>query len=129
MIVHAPISVGELFDKITILKIKCERIMCAEKLLNIRAELEQLEGLATSLRLERFDSLDELATALRSVNGELWDIEDAKRECERRKDFGETFIRLARDVYIKNDKRALLKKLINEQCGSTIVEEKSYSSY
>jgi hypothetical protein len=122
------IAPGELIDKITILRIKSERISDEAKLKNIRTELDilqktQAEEVPQSAEMARLEG------ELKTVNEALWDIEDDIRDCERAKDFGEEFIRLARAVYITNDKRAALKKEINLLLGSTIVEEKSYAKY
>nr|WP_300541536.1 DUF6165 family protein [Maricaulis sp.] len=122
------IAPGELIDKITILRIKSERIADEAKLKNVRAELEVLnrtraESIPDSEDMARLDA------ELKQVNEALWEIEDDIRDCERNKDFGEEFIRLARAVYITNDKRAALKKEINLLLGSAIVEEKSYAEY
>ena len=125
MIVLAPISVGELIDKITILKIKSNLIKDADKLFNIEKELQSLEELKDELNLD-LDMVDSLQSKLYSVNLELWHIENYKRECEKNKSFDDNFIEYARQVYLKNDLRASLKKQINELVGSTIVEEKSY---
>lgn len=122
------IAPGELIDKITILRIKAERIADEAKLKNVRTELELLnETLAKAVPAS--DELSRLDAELQKVNEELWVIEDDIRDCERNKDFGEDFIRLARAVYVTNDRRAALKKEINLLLGSTIVEEKSYAEY
>ena len=122
-----PISVGELMDKITILEIKSERIKNQGQLENIARELSALRA----VRLGGVDRavLDKLGAELKRVNAELWDIEDAIRECDARGDFGEKFIELARAVYRLNDERARLKKAINLASGSRLVEEKSYKSF
>ena len=122
MIIHAPISIGELIDKITILKIKSILIVDTIKLKNIEQELQLLEELKDSLNID----VDSLQSKLYGVNLELWHIENYKRECEKNQSFGEDFVETARQVYLKNDLRANLKKQINELVGSTIVEEKSY---
>lgn len=122
------VGAGELLDKITILKIKSRRITDPAKLANVHHELAVLQqtwqdaslGSAEVMRLEE---------ALEAVNLQLWDIEDAIRECEASRDFGERFIELARSVYITNDERARLKKAVNVACNSAIVEEKSYADY
>ncbi len=122
------IAPGELIDKITILRIKSERIADEAKLKNVRTELDIL----TATQQEHVPASDEmlrLEEALKTVNEALWEIEDDIRDCERQGDFGEEFIRLARAVYVTNDKRAALKKEINLLLGSTIVEEKSYAEY
>jgi uncharacterized protein DUF6165 len=122
-----PISVGELMDKITILEIKSERIKNQGQLENIAREL----GALRAVRLGGVDRavLDKLGAELKRVNAELWDIEDAIRECDARGDFGDAFIRLARAVYRLNDDRARLKKAINLASGSRLSEEKSYKSF
>ncbi|WP_407657271.1 DUF6165 family protein [Maricaulis salignorans] len=122
------IAPGELIDKITILRIKSERIGDDAKLKNVRTELALLnETLASDVPAS--DALSRLDAALQAVNEELWVIEDDIRDCERDGDFGAEFIRLARAVYVTNDKRAALKKDINVLLGSNIVEEKSYAAY
>jgi len=122
-----PISVGELMDKITILEIKSERIKNPSQLKNVVHELEALR--AIRLRDIERAMLDKLSAELKRVNAELWDVEDAIRDCEARSDFGEPFIALARTVYRLNDERSRLKKAINLASGSRIVEEKSYRSF
>lgn len=123
-----PVSWGEVFDKWTILVIKQARIGDPEKVRNVareRAEIEQVIGDRT-----RFpQGLEALAGALHDINTQLWDIEDGKRRCEREQRFDESFIQLARQVYLKNDERARIKKEINNLLGSVIVEEKSYKPY
>tara|TARA_R110000868_G_scaffold24255_12_gene96067 strand:+ start:13153 stop:13548 length:396 start_codon:yes stop_codon:yes gene_type:complete len=122
------IAPGELIDKITILRIKSERIGDEAKLKNIRTELAILnETLAKDVPAS--EALSRLDAALQAVNEALWVIEDDIRDCERAGDFGAEFIRLARAVYVTNDKRAALKKDINVLLGSNIVEEKSYAAY
>lgn len=123
-----PVAWGEVFDKLTILQIKSERIKDAEKLRNVERERREIEAVVQTIDPYP-DGLEECVNQLKAINGELWDIEDAKRDCERRKCFDEHFIRLARDVYIKNDLRANIKKRINHLLGSALVEEKSYSAY
>ena len=125
MIVLAPISVGELIDKITILKIKSNLITDSNKLINIEKELQSLEELKDELNLD-LDRVEPLQSQLYKVNLELWHIENYKRECEKNQTFGDDFVNTARQVYLKNDLRAKIKKDINILVGSTIVEEKSY---
>ncbi|MGZ4977081.1 MAG: DUF6165 family protein [Methylobacter sp.] len=126
--IQVPVSIGELFDKITILEIKAQRITDLKKLANVEKELTVIGALAKeSVELDA-DGLKCL-NELREVNSRLWDIEDAIRECESRQDFGEHFIELARSVYKNNDRRALLKKKLNELTGSELIEEKSYADY
>ena len=123
-----PVSPGELLDKLTILDIKSERIQDADKLANVAHEKSLLEKVWHDSLLETDDTI-RLRAELKKINEQLWDIEDAIREEERAKRFGERFIELARAVYVTNDQRAAVKKAINETLGSRIVEEKSYSDY
>jgi hypothetical protein len=124
MLIHIPVSVGELVDKITILRVKAERIG-AEKKPNVVRELRLLEAILDR-ELPPSPELAALTGRLAKVNARLWDIEDGKRACERRGAFGSDFIELARSVYSENDRRAAIKRQINELTGSDIVEEKSY---
>jgi len=123
----APISTGELIDKITILEIKLSLITDQDKLKNIKLELEQLVQIFGS-KLNDDDRLTELKNQLYDVNQELWHVEDYKRKCEQDQFFGESFVQASRKVYLKNDLRAAIKREINLLTGSTIVEEKSYSA-
>jgi len=125
MIVLAPISVGELIDKITILIIKSRLIIDDDKLKNVERELQALEELKDTLNLD-LDKLDPLENELYKVNLELWHIENYKRASEKDQNFGDDFVNAARQVYLKNDLRASIKKNINELVGSSIIEEKSY---
>ena len=122
----APCSLGELIDKITILRIKAERIREEEKLDNVRRELALLERLAHEDGPSR-PPIDLLTDKLASVNVRLWNIEDAIRTCERKGDFGPRFVALARSVYGENDARAAIKRAINTLANSALVEEKSYA--
>jgi post-segregation antitoxin (ccd killing protein) len=122
------IAPGELIDKITILEIKSERISDPAKLANVRVELDVLEA-ARDAAMPGSSALDELTAQLKAVNAALWDIEDGIRDCERAKEFGPQFIELARSVYHSNDRRAALKRQVNELLGSKLVEEKSYAAY
>lgn len=122
------VGAGELVDKITILKIKVERMSDEAKLANVRHELDVL-GRACAEHLAPSAELIRLEAELRGVNERLWVIEDDIRACEARKDFGPEFIELARSVYIQNDLRAKIKKAINALAGSSIVEEKSYTEF
>lgn len=155
-----PVSAGELLDKITILKIKVERIGDPAKRANVAVELAALEAVAARAGLvsgtdgrgvdgagattDRAEGivkagadgggagLGDLAATMAelvAVNGELWDIEDRIRDCERAGDFGPGFVELARAVYRTNDRRAALKARLNQLCGSQLVEEKSYAAY
>ncbi len=129
MKILAEISVGELFDKITILNIKTQKIYDTEKLTNIENELNFLNNQASNINVKDQDLLSKNIKKLQSINEQLWDIENYKRECEANKDFGEKFIKLSRDVHFKNDIRAQIKKEINLLTDSIIVEEKEYSKY
>ena len=129
MKILAEISVGELFDKITILNIKTKKIFDKDKLQNIQTELKILEEQSKKIDVSDINSLNELVSQLQQINEDLWDIENQKRECEAKKDFGEIFIKLSRDVHFKNDIRAQIKKEINLLSNSQIVEEKEYSRY
>lgn len=125
MLVHAPVAVGELFDKITILKIKTTRLGDPSKAANVRRELAALEQAAEQVPAS--PGLDALVTELTEVNNGLWDVEDGKRRHEREGRFDADFIALARRVYIENDRRAAIKRRINDLTGSTLVEEKSHA--
>jgi hypothetical protein len=122
------VGAGELIDKITILKIKAARMSDPAKLRNVTHELEVLSR-ARAENLVESGELVRLEDELRQVNEALWVIEDDIRACEAARDFGPRFIELARSVYIQNDKRAAIKKSINALCGSSIVEEKSYTEF
>lgn len=122
------VGAGELIDKITILKIKADRMTDPAKLRNVKHELDVLSR-ARKENLNQSNELNRLEDELRKVNEALWVIEDDIRACEAARDFGPKFIELARSVYIQNDRRAVLKKAINELCGSSIVEEKSYTEF
>jgi len=126
--ITVPISPGELLDKITILRIKSQRMTDPVKLENVRIELNALEEVWRDSRFNQTQVAADIA-ALQSVNERLWTIEDDIREQERRKDFGPEFVRLARAVYVENDARAAIKRRINTSLGSSIVEEKSYAAY
>ena len=122
------IAPGELIDKLTILDIKLERISDDAKRANVQIEWETLNAAKTAA-VPSSEELDRLQGELKAVNEKLWVIEDDIRDCERDSDFGDTFVELARSVYITNDERARLKREINELLGSRLVEEKSYAAY
>jgi len=123
-----PVAWGEVFDKLTILQIKQERIQDAAKRVNVMHELNEIERVIGDWT--RFPvGLTQLVDQLREINAGLWDVEDGKRDCERRQCFDQHFIGLARRVYFDNDRRAAVKKQINLLLGSAIVEEKSYQHY
>ena len=122
------VSVGELFDKISILEIKKEKIKDSEKLKFINDEYEVLKNeLEKNVKIDQ--KLAKFFTALKNVNSKLWIIEDDKRKCEKDSDFGDNFIRLSRDVHFFNDTRAKIKLDINNHTGSKIKEIKEYTNY
>jgi arginine deiminase len=123
-----PVSPGELLDKLSILEIKLERIDDEAKLSNVRREHDLLSRVWRESGLDG-EEVRPLRARLREVNEVLWEIEDAIRDEERQKRFGERFVDLARSVYLRNDERAALKRRLNEMLGSPIVEEKSYREY
>ena len=115
------VSVGELFDKISILEIKKDKIKDKEKLKYIVDEYNLLkEQMVDKVKLN--EKLSGLFDALKDINSKLWVIEDDKRLCEKNSDFGEKFIKLSRDIHFLNDKRASIKLEINNQTGSKIKE-------
>jgi len=126
--IFAEISVGELLDKISILEIKQANIKDQSKLEIINKEHASLKD-ALDKNVKITDEINSLYEKLKNINTKLWGIEDSKRDCERRKDFGEEFIQLARSVYIENDTRAKIKNEINKLSGSNISEIKSYDKY
>ena len=122
------VSVGELFDKISILEIKQDKIKDEEKLKYIIDEYNLLkEQMVDKVKLN--EKLSGLFDTLKDINSKLWVIEDDKRLCEKNSDFGEKFIKLSRDIHFLNDKRASIKLEINNQTGSKIKEIKEYTSY
>ena len=127
MIINIPISLGELIDKISILAIKEKKITDEKKNNLIREELTLLkESLNDTVKN---NAINNYLNQLIDVNSTLWKIEDEIRNCEKNKKFDQTFIELARSVYINNDKRAEIKLEINNKFGSKIVEVKSYTKY
>ena len=124
-IINAPISIGELVDKITILEIKKNKLQNS-KLENVLKELSFLRKLMEKHQIE---ITDDLFTQLKEINLTLWNIEDQIRIKEKNKEFDNIFIELARSVYFKNDKRAEIKKSINRLSNSEITEEKFYADY
>jgi len=125
--VYVPISIGELVDKITILKIKKRKISKPDSLRNIDIELGFLNEKYDSLNLS--DEIFEMEIKLYNINLRLWDVEDEIRVLESTNSFEEDFINLSRSVYKLNDKRFLLKKEINTKTNSALCEEKSYKKY
>ena len=122
------VSIGELFDKISILEIKQEKIKDPEKLKFINNEHSILKD-QLEKNIKSDDKLNNLYQSLKEINAKLWVIEDDKRQCEKDKDFGERFIKLSRDVHFLNDNRAKIKLEINNLTGSAIKEIKEYTSY
>ena len=126
--IKVPISPGELLDKITILRIKSTRMSDPDKLANVRMELQVLEDTWRGSAYAKA-GIEAEVIALLEVNERLWVIEDGIRDKERAQEFDADFIRFARAVYFENDERAAIKRRINLQLGSSIVEEKSYAEY
>jgi hypothetical protein len=126
--IKVPISPGELLDKITILRIKSQRMSDPAKLSNVRLELRALEDTWSASAYANINIEADL-NALLNVNERLWVIEDDIRDKERAQAFDAEFIRLARAVYVENDERAAIKRRINTTLGSSIIEEKSYRDY
>ena len=123
------VSNGELLDKLSILELKLKNIKDNKKLINIKNEHVGLSPLCNNLFDNYGNELRSLYVKLTEINAELWNIEDDIRECERNKDFGDEFVRLARAVYFTNDKRSDVKKSINLLTQSGFIEEKSYEDY
>ena len=128
MKILVPISVGELFDKISILEIKKTNIKDKEKLKDVIFELNVLKQITKKRKLNNKINKDQY-TKLLNINKRLWNIEDKKRKYEKLKNFDKKFIDLARKVYLFNDKRAKIKNTINLNSGSKIKEVKSYEQY
>ena len=122
------ISAGELLDKISILEIKLDKIKGKENLEEINKEYKILKDVQNS-SIEVTEKLKNLFKEIKEVNLNLWNIEDELRICEKNKDFGQSFIKLARDVYLNNDKRSKIKSEINKILGSNIKEIKQYVDY
>ena len=123
MKILAPISLGELVDKITILEIKTERVKDSEKRHNIRVELEELSLIYFPLQDRH---LDNFHIELKEVNEKIWELEDVIRNCIKTDDRGDLYYTAALNIPLLNDQRAAIKKQINEQFGSEIIEEKLY---
>ena len=126
--IKVPVSPGELIDKLTILEIKAANITDATKLANVNVELKLLQETWRGSDFAKVN-IDAEWKQLRDINKKLWDIEDDIRDKERERKFDQEFIELARAVYVTNDERAAVKKVINTKLGSKIVEEKSYAKY
>ncbi len=123
-----PVAWGEVFDKLTILQIKADKLQDATRRANVNQERLAIEAVVGDM--SRFPAaLPVLVQALKDINTQLWNVEDAKRDCERRQCFDDGFVQLARKVYFGNDQRAAIKRQINALLGSALVEEKSYQAY
>ena len=127
MLINTPISLGELVDKISILMVKKKNIKNNDKLDQVNKELNYLQ--ATLNNHVTKDEINVFLNSLIDINSKLWIIEDDIRDCERKKQFDQKFIGLARSVYFTNDKRANIKLNINNKFGSELVEVKSYEKY
>lgn len=119
-----PVSIGEVYDKLSILDIKKKKITDEKKLKLVNNEFDALKLI---FKTDKFDNF--LYEELVDINNQLWEIEDKIRIKEKHKEFDEEFIELARSVYYKNDKRAEIKFKINDKYDSEIVEVKSYEKY
>ena len=123
------VSNGELMDKLSILELKLKNITDTKKLINIKVEFNELNPLVQKLFKKYSPDVNKLYIKLAEINGKLWVIEDEIRQCEKDKNFGTKFVKLARDVYFTNDVRSELKKEINILTNSGVIEEKSYEDY
>ena len=126
--ITSEISAGELLDKLSILEIKLEKIKNKASLEEINKEYKILKEVQNSC-IETTDKIKDFFIQIKNVNKNLWDVEDQLRICEKNKDFGDTFIKLARSVYFNNDKRSKIKLEINNFLGSNIKEIKLYANY
>ena len=122
------ISAGELLDKISILEIKLEKIEDKNNREEIKKEYKILKEIQNS-SIKYEDGIKNLINSIKEVNIKLWDAEDKLRICEKNKDFGKSFIELAREIYFNNDKRSKIKSEINKILGSNIKEVKQYVKY
>ena len=123
-----PVSWGELFDKITILQIKLDKLTSKNALNNVEREFNQLKSILIKYFPKSIEA-KQLEEELKKINQQLWDIEDKIREKEKHKSFDDEFIQLARSVYITNDERSHIKRRINKTFRSDLIEEKSYADY
>lgn len=123
MKILAPLSVGDVLDRLSILALKRARLTDPAQRANVETEHAALSAAAIDVT-----GLDDLRAALDEVNGALWDVEDDLRRREAAGDFGEAFVALARSVYRLNDRRAAIKREINLASGSVLIEEKSYGN-
>ena len=124
----AEISAGELLDKISILEIKIDKIKDSNHINEITKEYEILKQVKND-QIEKSEKIEKLYIEIKKVNLNLWNVEDEIRICEKRKDFSQKFIDLARIVYFNNDKRSKIKSEINKILGSNIKEVKQYTDY
>ncbi len=124
-LILSPVSLGEIIDKITILKIKQDK-MRGEKLKNVSEELYSLEEI---IKKHNIQINEDIFSELKNINSIIWEIEDQMRLKENQKIFDNSFIQLARLAYKNNDKRASIKRQINETYNSKLIEEKSYPDY
>jgi len=129
MEVLVPVSLGELYDKFIILKIKENKIKDPNKLENIKKEIDYLIPIVQKYPIDETYFYNDLYNNLYKINSLIWDIEDKIRLKEKNKEFDEEFIELARSVYLNNDERSNIKRKINKIMGSTLIEEKSYEDY
>ncbi len=128
MSVEIAVSFGELFDKISILEIKQAKVVRLDQRTNIENELDVLNRVRAAA-VPADVAIDDLMAGLTDVNERLWNVEDELRHCERRNEFGATFVEFARSVYRLNDRRAQLKRELNMRLGSELIEEKLYHDY
>ena len=126
--ISSEISAGELLDKMSILEIKMDKIKDADGLNEVNKEYSILKQVRDS-HIEFSEEIKKLYADIKKINLKLWNIEDEIRICEKKKDFGDNFINLARNVYLNNDKRSKIKSEINKLLSSNIKEIKQYADY
>ena len=124
--VSAPLSLGDFLDRLSILRIKNERISDPEKSKRNLVQLQQFEQLRCEVQSDRLAEIETTEADLKAVNEKLWDVETDIRKCEARADFGTEFVRLARRVYELNDRRSVLKQNVDQLVGSHLAEQKDY---
>jgi len=129
MEISVPVSIGELLDKLSIVEIKKKKILDQDKLKYLSKEYDLLEKKATEIKNINEEAFNNFYDSLLETNLKLWDIEDDIRELESLSKFNDDFIKLARDVYITNDKRFDIKSEINKFFGSSIIEQKELKEY
>lgn len=128
MELSVPTALGDALDRLTILRIKSRRILDSQKRSNVMREYLAIAGAWKTAGLPEPEEVPEFRD-LEQVNEALWEIEDDLRLLEAKGEFGEQFVSLARSVYITNDRRAALKRLVNQRFGSSLVEEKQHPHY